>query len=151
MNELWSGAVRRVVESPFLRGAVSAGVLLLILLLILLVLLGITILLRMFFRRHPLVDRAHRVLAYLVTMAGVVVLLIGGILGMVLPIIPGIVLIIFALVLLRKYHKNKWLDSKIRYLQIRMHIRRSVRKLKARIRKHRLERRRRRASRRASP
>jgi hypothetical protein len=93
---------------------------------LLLVLLGVVLLLRLFFRRHPLVTRAHKVLIYLLTMTGVIALLAAGVLGLLLPIIPGIPFVLAGLLLMRKYHKVPfveriigWCKKKARHLRRR--------------------------------
>jgi hypothetical protein len=98
-------------ESLLFKGTVVTGMLVFIAFCTILVLLGITMLLRQFFKRHPLVDRAHRMLIYLLTMTGVLALFIGGIIGIMLPVIPGVVLIVIGLLVMRRYHRWKWFDA----------------------------------------
>jgi hypothetical protein len=138
VNSWWTGAVTYVKASPLLIGAVSTGAALLIVLCVLCICLAITYILRQFFKRHPLINRAHRLLIYLITMGGVVILLLGGILGLILPIIPGFVLILFALVLLRRYYRTPWMESKIKML--RKALRKRVRTFRAHHEEHKLER-----------
>ena len=114
----WIGdLVRDATQSSFYKsvisGTVYTGTLVLIAFCILLVLVGVTFLLRQFFKRHPLVNRAHKILIYLLTMTGVMALFIGGIVGILLPIIPGVLFIFIGLLLMRKYHRWKWLDRQM--------------------------------------
>lgn len=130
-----SEAVSAIRESWIVKSAIHTGLLLLVLVLVLLVLLGVTFLLKWFFGKDPTVDRAHRIVISLLTMVGVVILMIGGLLGLFLPIIPGVLLIFFALALMRKYYRNAWLDAKLHALQVKLRIKKGVLNVRERIRK----------------
>jgi hypothetical protein len=112
-----SAAYKSIVD-----GTVATGMLLLIMILILMVMLCVTFLLRQFFKHHPVVNRAHKLLIYLLTMAGVVALFIAGIIGILLPVIPGVIFIFVGLLLMRKYHRWAWMDMQM------ARLRRSVKK-----------------------
>jgi hypothetical protein len=119
--ELWkegSGAVR---HSDIFRAAIIFGKILLVVLIVLGILIGVTFLLRRFFKNHVVVNRAHRVLIYIFTMAGVLALVMAGLLGVVLPIIPGIPFLIAAFFLMRKYHKSAWIEEKVAALKQKLH------------------------------
>jgi hypothetical protein len=100
-------------HSKFYDAALWLGIVFIAFTVVVGVLLILTYLLKTFFYRHSVVNQFHKTLIYLFTMSGVVLLFIGGILGVLLPIIPGIPLIIAALLLMRKYHRWEWLEGKI--------------------------------------
>jgi hypothetical protein len=131
---LWTEFLTGIQNSSLLHGATTAGIILAAVAGMLGTLVLTTFLLRRYFKRRPFIDRAHRGGVYLLTMLGVFVLLLGAILGALLPIIPGVVFLLLAMVLLRKYHKNRWVETKIRYLQFRLRVKRA---LKRHLKKHR--------------
>jgi hypothetical protein len=120
ISSLWSETIAAVHNSAVYRGTIVTGTLLLISLGIILALLCVTFFLRQFFKRHPLVNRIHRILIYLLTMGGVLALFIAGLIGIVLPIIPGIIFILIGLLLMRRYHRWVWLDEKIMFYRKKM-------------------------------
>ncbi len=131
---LWVDFIAGVRDSQILHGAATAGIILAAIGGALGILVLTTFLLRRYFKRRPFIDRAHRAGVYLLTMLGVFVLLVGAFVGALLPVIPGVVFLLFALLLLRQYHKNRWVEAKIRYLQFRLRVKRA---LKRHLHKHR--------------
>lgn len=117
MNETLVTGRAILERSHIFTGVTYASYFFLAVFLSLLVLLFVTVLLRMFFKHHPMINRAHRVLIYLLTMTGVAALLLAGMMGLLLPIIPGIPLILAALFLMRKYHKVPWIEKVILYFK----------------------------------
>lgn len=109
-----------VMHSWMLQGLAYGAAILIASTIIIAALLAATIVLHSFFKRHPVIKRARKVLVYLLTICGVLALVLAGILGLVLPVIPGVVLILAGLLLLRKYHKFSWLEKKIRSLRERV-------------------------------
>ncbi|MDD9953012.1 MAG: hypothetical protein OXR66_01610 [Candidatus Woesearchaeota archaeon] len=105
-------------EYPLLlKGALSTGIGVLVFVCILAILTGLLHLLRSYFRQHSGIRKTYKFLLYLLTMAAVFALLIGWLIGIILPIVPGFVFLFLALVLIRKYYKHPWLEEKIRYLK----------------------------------
>lgn len=137
LQEIWSQTVTQVRTSPLVTGAISLVTILTIMFCIFLILLGVTFLLRMFFKNHPTIDMFHKTFLYVVTMSGVIVLLVGGVLGLALPLIPGALLIILGLVLLRKYHRSEWMDRHLVRLTIKMRLKHSWRRFLGLIRRYR--------------
>ncbi len=121
-------AIEDIRASPITHGAVTGGIILLAIAGALGIVVWTTFLLRRYFKRNPFIDRAHRVGVYLLTMLGVLVLLIGAALGAMLPVIPGILFLLFAFLLLRKYHKNRWVEARIRYIELKLRIKRAIKK-----------------------
>ena len=111
---------REIEHSNFAIGTKYLGIGVAAFIVIIAILLLITIVLHRFFTRHPVVTRARKVLIYLLTMSGVFLLIVAGILGLFLPIIPGIPLLLAGLLLMRKYHKSVWLEEKIAAFKRRM-------------------------------
>lgn len=106
-------AVMTLQDSLLYRGTLFTGTVLVFVVCILAILLGVTFLLRIFFKRHPVVNRAHKTLIYLLTMAGVLALLFAGFVFSMVPLIPGVLFVFIALLLMRRYHRWVWLDRKI--------------------------------------
>jgi hypothetical protein len=104
----------------YYHGTVWSGIVALAIILSLAILFAFTWLLRRFFIKHPVIDRAHRMLIYLLTMSGVALLLVAGVLGVLLPVIPGIPLLIAGFLLMRKYHPWPWLEARIAALKARL-------------------------------
>jgi hypothetical protein len=119
LRESWSKGIGIITRSNAFQDTVFLTKIVLIVVVILGILVTITFLLRRFFKNH-MVNRAHKILIYLFTMAGVLALIIGGLLGIALPIIPGIPLLIGAFLLMRKYHRWEWLERKIAPLEARL-------------------------------
>jgi hypothetical protein len=113
ISETLSNEWHTLEHSRIFLGTKYFGAAMLAFMVLLCILLLITLLLRRFFKRHPLVTRVHRILIYLLTMSGVFLLVVAGVLGLFLPIIPGIPLLLAGLLLMRRYHKSKWLEKKI--------------------------------------
>jgi formate-dependent nitrite reductase membrane component NrfD len=112
--EWWEQSVHEFRHSKLFSGTVSFGVTVLSVFLAILLLLCVTFLLRQFFKRYAFINHAHKILIYLLTMSGVVMLILAGLLGLVLPLIPGIPLLLAALLLMRKYHRFAWVERLLR-------------------------------------
>lgn len=128
------GTLDSLRGSALLKGAISLVWALLFIGGVLILLLLLTFLLRQFFRAHEGIKKTQRILIYLLTMAGVLILTIGGLLGIILPVIPGFLLLLIALLLLRRYHKHPWIENKILYLRWRLRLREQYGKVKKRMR-----------------
>jgi hypothetical protein len=135
MKETFAAIIDAIRDSTILRGAVSTLAFFLILLCILFILTCVSYTLRRYFRRHEGIKRVHRLFIYLMTMTGVVVLLTGGLLGLVFPFIPGVFLILAALLLLRRYHRSQWIDHKISYLELKLKFKKGYGKVKTNVKK----------------
>ena len=120
LSELKNQLLEKIHDSWLLKGVAFGVAGIIILFIILAALLGMVILLHRFFIQHPVITRARRILAYLLTMVGVIALVIGGLLGLILPIIPGIALLLAGFLLLRKYHKFVWIELKIKHFKKQM-------------------------------
>jgi UPF0716 family protein affecting phage T7 exclusion len=112
MELLTTQATGMFIDSPLYRGTVLTGQLLILAFLVILLLFCITVLVRIFIKRHPLITRAHKILLYLLTMSGVLILFLGAIIGAMLPIIPGFLFLFLGVLLMRKYHKWTWIEGK---------------------------------------
>ena len=117
-----------VVRDGAIHGVITLGAALAIVAVTLGVFVGITFLLRRYFRHHRFVNRAHRTGVYLLTMLGVAILLVGAFLGALLPVIPGVLFLLLALLLMRRYHRSKWVDARIRYFRFKLRIKRAIRR-----------------------
>jgi type III secretory pathway component EscV len=123
-----------VKNSRVVHDTINVGYAFIVVVCILLILVSITFLLRRFFRNHE-VNRIHRILIYLLTMAGILALVIAGILGALLPLLPGIPFFIAALLLMRKYHKWQWLETQIK--KVKIFYRKEYRNVQAKVNKRR--------------
>jgi ABC-type phosphate transport system permease subunit len=135
LQEWMLASAQRVQESTILKHAVGIVAFLLIVLLLLFLIFLFTLTLRSFFKHHPFVNRAHRSVVYLLSMVGVCVLLTGALVGAMLPIVPGVLFLFFALLLLRKYHRNEWLDNRFKAIAHTLRIKIEERKRKREERK----------------
>ncbi|MBR9700240.1 hypothetical protein GOV11_00030 [Candidatus Woesearchaeota archaeon] len=95
----------------------------------LLVIFGVLFILKRVFKGDKDISRAYRATIYLLTMATAIVLFMGGILGIVIPAIPGFLLLIFSLLLFRRYHKSHWVDSQIQYIRIKLQLKKEVKEV----------------------
>lgn len=120
LSEFFDGLLHTVATSWPVKGLAYGAAVFASISIIIAVLLAATLILHIFFKHHPFIRRARKILIYLLTICGVLALLMGGILGLVLPIIPGIVLILAGLLLLRKYHKFTWLENRIHALKMKL-------------------------------
>ena len=135
MKETILSVAATIRDSTIFRGAVSALVFLVILIVLLLVLLGFILLLRHVFKEHVVVKRAHRIIVYLLTITGMIACFLGGLLGFIFPIIPGLLLFLAGLLLLRRIYKNEWVDENITWLEIKLHLKEEAKNVKKRIKK----------------
>lgn len=138
LASLWQETIAKVQTSPILHGAISTGKALAITISVLLVLAGITYILRRFFHRHEGIRLIHRFVIYLLTMVGVLALLFAGVVGIMLPVIPGVLFLLLGFILLRRYYKYPWVDHQIRRLNWRLRFKRGVRKAKRHIEKSKI-------------
>lgn len=120
LSELFNSLLRAIATSWLVKGLAYGAAVFAAISIIIAVLLAATLILHIFFKHHPFIRQARKTLVYLLTICGVLALLMGGILGLVLPVIPGIVLILAGLLLLRKYHKFTWLENRIRALKAKI-------------------------------
>ena len=120
LGEFFDGLLHTIATSWPVKGLAYGAAVFASISIIIAVLLAATLILHIFFKHHPFIQRARKILIYLLTICGVLALVMGGILGLVLPIIPGIVLILAGLLLLRKYHKFTWLESRIHALKMKI-------------------------------
>jgi hypothetical protein len=113
--EWWEKSIAAFRHSRLFDNTVSIGVTVLSVFLAILLLLSVTFMLRQFFKRYTIINQAHKILIYMLTMSGVVMLILAGVAGLMLPLIPGIPLLLGALLLIRKYHKFVWLENAVTY------------------------------------
>jgi len=121
LQEFWTDVIHSAERLGVIRNAKTAVFFFLALIISLCVMLGVTIILRRFFKRHVLITRTHKVLIYMLTMSGVAALLFAGILGLVLPIIPGIPLLLAGLLLMRRYHRFGLVERVLLWLRKKAH------------------------------
>jgi hypothetical protein len=124
-----AGEFAKVQQARFYEETLVVGTGILALFLSLVVMLGVTYSLRLFFKKHEFVTKTHKVLIYILTMSGVIALLLAGILGIFLPIIPGIPLLMAAFLLMRRYHKIPVVERFIRT------VKRKARRLQQKVNK----------------
>jgi fatty acid desaturase len=111
---MFDHAIEMLVHSWLLRGLAYSVATLIVFIILIGVLLGGTMLLHLFFKHHPLITRARRFFIYVLTMSGMLALVIAGIMGFMLPLIPGIPFLLAGLLLLRRHHKWPWLEERVK-------------------------------------
>jgi len=126
LASVWRDGLAAIGRSDFVRGAFSILVVLIVVFTLIALLFLLTYILRKFVHRDPIIDRTHRTLIYLLTMGGAVTLILAGFLGVFLPILPGIVLVVAGLLLLRRYHRWQWLETRITRLKEKVHVQREM-------------------------
>jgi hypothetical protein len=120
-SQWWQESITAFRESKLFSGTVSVGITVLSVFLAILLLLGVTFLLRQFFKRYTVINQAHRILIYMLTMSGVVLLILAGLLGLVLPLIPGIPLLLAGVLLMRRYHRFHWIEATMAWCKKKLH------------------------------
>jgi len=129
-GQLIMNAVR---ASAIWKGAITTGLLLLAVVGVIAVIATVLFALRQFFKRDPTIRKAYKISVYLLTLSGVIILLFGALVGFFVPVIPGLLLLLLALILLRRIYRNKWMDKNINRLRWQLRLKRSVRRVKKRV------------------
>jgi hypothetical protein len=111
--DTWYGGVRLVRSSVLFHNVASVLIVLTLVVCALVLMFCMTVLAGYIWRGNHFLHSLSVVLLYSLTMCGVIMLALLGILGLFLPLIPGIPLLLGALLLLRKYHRWEWLEEKI--------------------------------------